>query len=112
LWQKIPELAKAAAFEDNRFKPLDEEEMPNLSIEVTILGEPVEVKNINEIVIGRDGLIIEKGYNRGLLLPQVAVEYSWGVETFLEHTCIKAGLPPDEWKRGGAKIYKFEGIVF
>jgi len=112
LWCKIPELAKAAAFEDNRFMPLAEEEMPFLSVEITILGDPVPVKNLGEIVIGRDGLIVEKGYHRGLLLPQVAEEYNWDVETFLQHTCLKAGLPPDEWRKGGVTIYKFEGVVF
>jgi len=112
LWRKIPELAKAAAFEDNRFMPLTEDEMPLLSVEITILGDPVPVKNLGEIVIGRDGLIVEKGSYRGLLLPQVAEEYNWDVETFLEHTCLKAGLLPNEWRTGGVRIYKFEGVVF
>lgn len=112
LWQKIPELAKASAFEDNRFPPLRKDEMPDISLEVTVLGEPVEVKDVGEIVIGRDGLIIEKGFNRGLLLPQVATEHGWDVATFMEHTSLKAGLPPDEWKRGGVKIFRFEGVVF
>jgi len=112
LWRKIPELAKAAAFEDNRFMPLTKEEMPSLSVEITILGDPVPVKSLDEIAIGRDGLIVEKGYCRGLLLPQVAQEYGWDVETFLRHTCLKAGLPPDAWGKGGVKLYKFEGVVF
>ena len=112
LWRKIPELARAAAFQDNRFMPLAEDEMSCLSIEITILGDPVPVKSLGEIVIGRDGLIVEKGSRHGLLLPQVAEEYGWDVETFLSHTCVKAGLPPDEWRKEGVKTYKFEGVVF
>jgi AmmeMemoRadiSam system protein A len=111
LWRKISELARAAAFEDNRFPPIKAEEMDELDIEITILGEPVEINSLEEVVIGRDGLIVEKGFNRGLLLPQVATEYNWDLETFLSHTCLKAGLGPDEWKTGGVKISRFEGIV-
>jgi AmmeMemoRadiSam system protein A len=111
VWRKVPELARAAAFEDNRFHPLGKHEMGELDIEVTLLDEPVEVNDLSEVVIGRDGLIVEKNFNKGLLLPQVATEYGWGVEEFLSHTCHKAGLDPDEWKSGGVQVYRFEGII-
>jgi len=111
VWRKVPELARAAAFEDNRFEPLSLNEMNGLDIEVTLLDEPVEVNELSEVVIGRDGLIVEKGFYKGLLLPQVATEYGWGVEEFLSHTCLKAGLDADEWKRGKVRVYRFEGII-
>ena len=100
VWRKVPELARAAAFEDNRFEPLSQPEMGKLDIEVTLLDEPVEVKDLSEVLIGRDGLIVEKGFYRGLLLPQVATEYGWDLPEFLSHTCIKAGLDANEWKEG------------
>ena len=70
-----------------------------------------EITSIDEIEVGRHGLIVERGYRRGLLLPQVASERGWDVETFLAHTCLKAGLPEDAW-RGGARILVFEAQVF
>jgi AmmeMemoRadiSam system protein A len=111
LWEKIPELARAAAFEDNRFPPLRQDELKDTDIEVTLLGEPVEFTDLNEVEIGRDGLIIERGFNRGLLLPQVAVEHGWDLNMFLAQTCIKAGLESDAWESGNVRIYRFEGIV-
>ena len=111
LWGKIPELTRAAAFEDNRFPPLNESELDRTDIEITIMGPPIEISDPNEVEIGRDGLIIERGFNRGLLLPQVAVEHGWTLDTFLEQTCLKAGLETDAWQQSGVKIYRFEGIV-
>ena len=70
-----------------------------------------EIATIDEIEVGRHGLIVEKGYRRGLLLPQVPVEHRWTVITFLEHTCLKAGLPRDAWKQG-ARVKVFEAEVF
>ena len=112
LWKKIPSLACAAAFEDNRFEPLSSFEIGDLTIEITILDEPVRVNKIEEIEIGRDGLIIEKDDKRGLLLPQVAEENGWSREEFVSHTCIKAGLEADAWKQEGAAISRFVGIVY
>jgi len=111
LWSKIPELAQAAAFEDSRFQPLRKDEMGQTDIEITLLEEPVEIKDLSEVVIGRDGLIIERGFSRGLLLPQVAVEHGWDINTFLAHTCIKAGLEPNDWESSDVKVYRFEGVV-
>ena len=76
----------------------------------------IEVENpadyVKHIEVGRDGLIAERGFWRGLLLPQVPVEYGWDAGQFLSQTCVKAGLPPDAWMDGETKIYRFQGEVF
>jgi len=113
----IAEGAKSATH-DPRFPPLDMEELDNIIIEVTVLTKP-EVITVNqpqeylsEIEIGRDGLIVEQGVYKGLLLPQVPVEQGWDKEEFLSHTCMKAGLMPDAWFDKNTKIYRFSGQVF
>jgi AmmeMemoRadiSam system protein A len=110
--ETVQEMAIAAATEDPRFPRLDESELGDIDIEISILSPIREVKDISEIEVGRDGLIITKGYYRGLLLPQVAVEYGWDREEFLENTCYKAGLPPDAWRDEDAKIEAFSALVF
>ena len=110
--------AAISATRDPRFPRLKRTELPHIIIEVSILSKPVliNVNNPSEypenIVIGEDGLIISRGHSKGLLLPQVATEWSWGVEEFLMQTCVKAGLAPDEWKNGACKIYKFRSNIF
>ncbi len=101
-----------AAFRDPRFDQLQKSEMKDISIEISVLTDPVPVKSPDEIKTGRDGLIIERGGYRGLLLPQVATEQGWDKFTFLDQTCVKAGLSSDSWKKEGTKIFKFEAIVF
>ena len=107
-----------SATRDPRFLPLDKDELDNIIIEVTILTKPVLI-NVNkpqdylkEIEIGRDGLIVEQGIFKGLLLPQVPVEQGWDKEEFLSHTCMKAGLLPDAWFDKATKISKFSGQIF
>jgi len=107
-----------SATRDPRFLPLDKDELDNIIIEVTILTKPVLI-NVNkpqdylkEIEIGRDGLIVEQGIFKGLLLPQVPVEQDWDKEEFLSHTCMKAGLLPDAWFDKATKISKFSGQIF
>jgi uncharacterized protein len=112
LHQTIIEMAEAAAFKDPRFPPVSVGEFKSIDIEISILSPIVPVDSIQDIVVGRDGIIIKKGYNSGLLLPQVATEYNWNVEQFLEHTCMKAGLDKDEWKKGKVSIEKFSALVF
>ena len=113
----ITEGAKSAT-RDPRFPPLEENELNNIIIEVTILTKPETINvdqpqdYLKEIEIGRDGLIVEQGYFRGLLLPQVPVEQGWDIEEFLSHTCMKAGLMPDAWYDKNTKISKFSGQVF
>jgi uncharacterized protein (TIGR00296 family) len=107
-----------AATEDPRFEPLTLEELDKVVFEVSVLTPPesVEVKNpkeyLSKIKVGEDGLIVERGPYKGLLLPQVPVEWGWCEEEFLCQCCMKAGLPPDTWLTKDAKIYKFKAIIF
>jgi AmmeMemoRadiSam system protein A len=109
--ETIVEMALAAATQDPRFEPLAHNELNNIKIEVSVLGLPEPVADPAEVLVGRHGIIVSKGSRRGLLLPQVPVEYRWDRETFLDHGCLKAGLPPDAW-RTGAKIEVFTAQVF
>ena len=106
-----------SACHDPRFMPLSEKEAVNCTVEVTVLTRPVVMECPKDelpgkIEIGRDGLIIQFGRMRGLLLPQVPVEWNWGPEEFLEHLCAKAGLPPDAWRLKDAEISSFTGEIF
>ena len=112
------EAAISAATDDPRFPPMLPEELKNVVFEVSVLTKPELViyqdpsELLEKIRIGRDGLIIEKGMFRGLLLPQVPVEYRWSVEEYLSQACLKAGLPPDSWRYSKVKIYTFQAQVF
>ena len=103
--------AIAAATEDPRFDPVDADELAACDIEISVLGRIARVDDPSTIAVGRHGLIIEQGWHRGLLLPQVAEEHGFDRDQFLAQTCLKAGLPRDAWKRG-ATIYSFEAEVF
>ena len=110
LVQTVVETAAAAAFEDPRFDPVNEAEATHLNIEISVLTVPKAISP-EEVVVGRDGLIIGQYGRRGLLLPQVSLEYGWDRETFLAQTCVKAGLPPDAWQHG-ATVEAFTAEVF
>ena len=118
LVEAVIDSAVSAATRDPRFYPLSSTELGNVVFEVSVLTPPeaVEVENPKEylakIKVGEDGLIVEKGGYKGLLLPQVPVEWEWVEEEFLCQCCVKAGLPPDSWLTKGAKIYKFQAIIF
>ena len=118
LFNALEEAAISAATEDPRFPPVKFEELDSITFEVTVLTPPtkIEVSNsqeyLSKIKIGQDGLIVKYGYNSGLLLPQVPVEYGWNEKEFLEYTCEKAGLPKEYWQKEDVEILKFEGIVF
>ncbi len=107
-----------SATEDPRFPPMMEEELDNVVFEVSVLTKPelIVVKDVREypkkIKVGRDGLIVERGFLKGLLLPQVPVELGWDEEEFLSQCCLKAGLMPDAWLEKDTKIYKFQAEVF
>lgn len=103
--------AVAAGGSDPRFVGVTAAELPRLRIEISILGPLAPVSSLDEIAVGRDGLVVELGWNRGLLLPQVAREWKWDRDTFVMETCRKAGLPADAVKKG-AKIWRFEAEVF
>jgi hypothetical protein len=110
--------AAKSACNDPRFPPLTSDELERIVVEVSILTFPEFIRAnepsdyLNEIKVGRDGLIVEMGIYRGLLLPQVPVEWKWGKEEFLSQTCLKAGLMPHAWQDRGIKIYKFQAHVF
>ncbi len=109
----VANVTKSAALEDPRFPKVKPSELPDIEFEISVLTPIRKIDNIEEIVVGRDGIIITKGRNnRGLLLPQVATEYGWDRITFLEHTCQKAGLPRDAWKDNDTIIEMFSAEVF
>ena len=118
LVQAVIESAISSATQDPRFYPLSLSELDNVVFEVSVLTPPqlIEVKKPSEylpkIMVGKDGLIVERGMFKGLLLPQVPVEWEWDEEEFLCQCCTKAGLPPDCWLLENTKIYKFQAIIF
>jgi AmmeMemoRadiSam system protein A len=103
--------AVAAGSTDPRFPGVSAPELPRLRIEISILGPPAPVASLSDIQIGRDGLVVQLGRHRGLLLPQVAAEWQWDRETFVAETCRKAGLAGDSWDKG-AKLWRFQAEVF
>lgn len=117
LVQAVIEAALSAATQDPRFPPVALEELDQITFEVSVLTPPERVKAgkpseyPTKIKVGRDGLIIENSYRKGLLLPQVPVELDWNEEEFLCQTSMKAGLPPDSWLLKDTKIYKFSCII-
>ena len=110
LYRTVAETAVSAAFNDTRFLPVTAEEAARLKIEISVLSRLMPIA-AEDIEAGRHGLVVTLGSRRGLLLPQVAVEFGWDARTFLEETCHKAGLPPDAWERG-AIIEAFTAEVF
>jgi uncharacterized protein (TIGR00296 family) len=110
--------AKSASTRDPRFPPVTPKELDSIIIEVSLLTPPelIKVKDpkdyLNLVKIGRDGLIVQSGFSRGLLLPQVPVEWEWDVHTFLDHTCMKAGLDADTWMEKGTKLFSFTAEIF
>ena len=110
LYQTVAATARAAAFEDPRFEPVALPDLPELKVEISVLSPPQPIRP-EEVVVGRHGLIVSQGNRRGLLLPQVPIEWEWDRETFLAQTCLKAGLPPDAWQHG-AQLQGFTAEVF
>ena len=109
--------AISAAVFDYRFPKLRSDELEDIQIELTVLTKPELIDTPKEeyfdnIIIGEDGLIVEMGFSRGLLLPQVATENNMNAEEFLSHTCLKAGLSPNSWIEDDIKLYKFQGQIF
>jgi uncharacterized protein (TIGR00296 family) len=117
LSKALVDAAVQAATQDPRFPRVRSEELGGIAVEVTVLSEPqlLKAKPVDRpghIVIGRDGIIVERGLYRGLLLPQVPVEQGWGPEEYLEYGCMKAGISPDMWADDRTKIYTFQGQIF
>ncbi len=112
LIETVKEAALASAFNDSRFPPLEEGELENINIEISVLSPFKKIQNLDEIKVGSHGLLIRSGYRSGLLLPQVASEQGWDRDTFLTHTCYKAGLPGDCWKKPHTELEIFQALVF
>jgi len=118
LTQAVIEAALSAAMRDPRFHPVALKELDQITFEVSVLTPPerIEVEKTTEypskIKVGRDGLIVERSYCKGLLLPQVPVEFKWEEEEFLCQCSMKGGLPPDSWLLKDTKIYRFQAIIF
>lgn len=112
LSRTVPRFALRAAFEDPRFPGLERDELAGCTIEISVLTAPRPVEDPQEIVVGRDGLILEFGGRRGLLLPQVAVEWGFDRLSFLAELSKKAGLPADAWQRPEARLWSFQAEVF
>ena len=118
LAEAIIDSAISASIRDVRFNPVSMKEMDSIVVEISILTPPESVRverpelYPDRIEIGKDGLIISRGQNRGLLLPQVPVEWNWDAEEFLTQCCLKAWLPTDAWLTKGAEIFKFQAIIF
>jgi uncharacterized protein len=112
LFKIVQHCVLSAALEDARFISVTQEEVDSLSIEISVLTPFHRIQDIHEIEVGKHGLYIVRGGYRGLLLPQVATEYHWDRNTFLEHTCIKSGLPESAWRDPQTVIYSFEAEVF
>jgi AmmeMemoRadiSam system protein A len=111
LGEIVVHCAGAAAFEDPRFPSITDADLEALDIQISVLTPLVPVRDVSQIEIGRHGLVVEQGWHRGLLLPQVATEHGWSPTEFLRQTCRKAGLPGDAWQRG-AQLWMFEAEVF
>jgi AmmeMemoRadiSam system protein A len=111
--EEVARCARDSATEDPRFPAMSHDELPETSLEISVLGplERIDPAADGAIVVGRHGLVAEQGSRRGLLLPQVAVEWGWTPEQFLRQTCHKAGLPLDAWQHGAA-IFRFDAEVF
>lgn len=112
LYKVVARMAHSAAFEDPRFTPVTAHELPQIRVEISVMGPITHCNDPAAVVIGRHGLIVRKGNRQGLLLPQVPVEWGWNRETFLAQTCRKAQLPPDAWRDPQTEIYWFEAVVF
>jgi len=110
LYRTVAETARAAAFEDPRFEPVEAAEAAELKIEISVLS-PLRPAAPEDVVVGKHGLVVQMGGRRGLLLPQVPVEWEWDREMFLSQTCRKAGLAADAWKHG-AELQVFGAEVF
>ena len=112
LWLTVSNMAIQASTADPRFPPVSADELDEIEIEISALSPLWKAEDLNEIEVGKHGILIKKGFNQGLLLPQVAVEYGFDRTKFLEHTCLKAGLPGDCYKSGDCEIYIFSATVF
>ena len=111
LFQEVSGMAAAAASKDPRFHPLEVAELDNFSLEISILSPLHKIEEIEEIEVGTHGIYLERNFSRGVLLPQVASEQNWDRTTFLQQTCLKAGLPKNAWQSHDTEIYIFSAQI-
>jgi len=112
LIEAVYDNALAAAFQDPRFPPLQSEELDEIHIEISVLSVPQKIVSPEEVMVGRDGIIISTSTNKGLLLPQVPLEQGWNRQQYLDYGCLKAGLPRDYWRSHPVRIETFQAQVF
>ncbi|MBN2537977.1 AmmeMemoRadiSam system protein B [candidate division WOR-3 bacterium] len=112
LYEAVADMAVAASTEDPRFPAVRPEELGEIDIEITVLSPLRETADPDSVEVGRHGLVVRHGFNSGLLLPQVPVEQGWNRDQFLDHTCLKAGLPPRAWRDRQTRLFVFTGQVF
>ncbi len=112
LYEVVAEMARQAAFSDYRFHPVGPGELSRLEIEISVLTPMKRIYNPDSVVVGRDGLYVKRGHYAGVLLPQVPVEQCWDRNTFLDHTCLKAGLPSSSWRDEQTELYVFQAEIF
>jgi AmmeMemoRadiSam system protein A len=108
----IDEVAEKAAFDDPRFPPLTPDEFRQMDIEISVLSPMKRITSIEEIIVGTHGLLLEQGWHRGVLLPQVATEYGWGREEFLDNLARKAGVARGAWREENTRLSVFSAAVF
>jgi len=111
LYQLVQEMAVSAATRDPRFYPMKADDLADFILDISVLSPLEKIASVEEIKVSKHGIYIVKGSYRGVLLPQVATEYKWNRDQFLQHTCIKAGLPQDAWQ-GECDIFIFSAQVF
>ena len=112
LYETVRDMAIAASTEDPRFEPVREQELSDLELEISVMSPLRKISDPQEVEVGVHGILMKRGFRSGLLLPQVATEHHWARQTFLEHTCLKAGLPRDAWKDQDIQIFVFSAQVF
>lgn len=112
LWQNVWNMARAAAFSDPRFPPLVSAEWKGLEMDISVLDQPSPCPDPSQIVIGRDGLILQYAGHSGVFLPQVPVEQGWDLDAYLNNLCSKAGVPAGSWKKPGAALFWYQALVF
>ena len=111
LWKTVQEMAVSASTKDPRFYPMKPADLSDFELEISVLSPMKQVSSTDEIVVGTHGIFIRKGFNQGVLLPQVATEYGWDRDTFIRHTCLKAGLAEDAWQKD-CEIFVFSAEIF
>ncbi len=107
----LEDAARSAAFRDPRFPPLGQEELELIDLEISLLTPPEEIDSPDELEMGVHGALIRAGFHSGLFLPQVATEQGWEREEFMDHLCLKAGLPRNHWRKGEYRLFRFSAII-